>query len=134
MRLITKNTDYAIRALGFMAASGNGVHSVSDLSRELKIPRPFLRKILQILNKKGILRSQKGKGGGFVLGRPADNIYLMELVKIFQGPVELSRCIIRRGICPDVRTCMLKRKLESIEQNVIKELKSITLASLMEDV
>lgn len=131
MRLITKNTDYAMRALGFMAVNGNGVHSVSSLSKDLKIPRPFLRKILQILNKKGILKSQKGKGGGFVLGRSPDSIYLMDLIKIFQGPVELSRCVIKRGICPDVRTCMLKRKLESIEQNVIKELRSITLGSLL---
>lgn len=134
MRLITKNTDYAMRAISYMAGQGNGVHSVSDLSKDLKIPRPFLRKILQILNKNGILRSQKGKGGGFVLGLSPDRIFLIDLIKIFQGPVELSRCVIKRGICPDVRTCMLKRKIESIEQNVVKELKSITLASLLREV
>lgn len=133
MRLITKNTDYAIRALGYMAGHENGVHSVSEMADSLKIPRPFLRKILQVLNKKGVLKSHKGKGGGFILGLQPSDIFLMDLIEIFQGHIELSKCVIKRGICPDIKSCMLKRKIESIERNVLTELRSTTLADLVRD-
>ena len=56
MKLITRDTDYAIRALCFIARFKKKIVSVSELVKVLKIPRPFLRKILQTLNKKRILK------------------------------------------------------------------------------
>ena len=63
MRLITRNTDYAVRALSYISRQEEKVISVSELVKKIKVPRPFLRKILQTLNKKGILISYKGQGG-----------------------------------------------------------------------
>ena len=67
MKLITRDTDYAIRAITYMAKHKESRVSVKELVKNLKVPRPFLRKILQVLDKKGLLRSYKGKGGGFLL-------------------------------------------------------------------
>ena len=130
MKLITRNTDYAVRALVSMAEKGDSVTSVGELSGELKIPRPFLRKILQILNKRGLLQSYKGKGGGFTLARAPENIFLTELIEIFQGPLRINECFIKKGLCHNVRTCILKGKIDEIERQVIKDLKSITIKSL----
>ena len=55
MRLINRNTDYAVRAISYISRQEEKVISVSELVEKIKVPRPFLRKILQILNKKGIL-------------------------------------------------------------------------------
>ena len=131
MKLITRNTDYAVRALASMAEKGDSVTSVGELSGELKIPRPFLRKILQILNKRGLLRSYKGKGGGFSLARSPEDIFLTELMEIFQGPVKINECFTRKALCHNVRTCVLKGKIDDIESRVIRELKSITVKSLI---
>ena len=65
MKLITRDTDYAVRALCFIGQRQKRLISASELVANLKIPRPFLRKILQTLNREGILNSYKGKGGGF---------------------------------------------------------------------
>ena len=131
MKLITRDTDYSIRALRYIANHGGRVISVTELVEQTKIPRPFLRKILQILNKKGVLRSSKGKGGGFVLAVAANKIFLADLIEIFQGPLKLNECIFKRRVCPNKTTCRLKKKMDAIERYVVSELKSVTIASLL---
>jgi len=131
MKLITRDTDYAIRALCYIFKHKKKVISASDLVSELRIPRSFLRKILQKLNKKGILKSFKGQGGGFLAAKPADKIFLVDLIETFQGKVSLNECFFRKLTCPHTRTCVLRNKLDKIEKQVIKELKRITVVSLL---
>lgn len=130
MRLINRNTDYAIRALNYIAGKKGRIVSVSEIARKLKIPHAFLRKILQILQKKGLLRSFEGKNGGFALARSKDKILLVDLIKIFQGSVKFADCLFKKRICSDVRHCLLKKKIERIEHLVDAELKTVTMASL----
>lgn len=131
MKLITRDTDYAVRALCYMAETKKEIVSVPDLVKQLKIPRPFLRKILQTLNKKGVLRSLKGRGGGFMLAVATNKVFLVDLIEIFQGPLKLNECIFKKRVCPDRTTCRLKSKMDAIERHVITELKSITVESLL---
>jgi Rrf2 family protein len=107
--------------------------SVSELVNALDIPRPFLRKILQILNREGVLNSFKGKGGGFVLAVPPEKILLTRLIDIFQKPVKLTECIFKEKICSDVGSCPLKKRIDAIEQHVILELGAITIESLLRE-
>jgi Rrf2 family protein len=130
MKLLTKDTDYAVRALSYIARQKTRIVTVKELCKSLKIPRPFLRKILQILNKKKLLKSYKGKGGGFMLSRAPSRIFVIDLIKIFQGPIKLNEHIFKKGICPHIRTCVLKTKLDRIEKDVIGKLETITIASL----
>ena len=131
MKLIKRDTDYAIRALCYIAQSKDDVISVSRLVEHLNIPRPFLRKILQRLNKKGLLISYKGKGGGFSLGRKAGKIFLADLICIFQGTLKINECFLRKKTCPDTKSCPLKKKIDSIEKYVILELKKTTIGTLV---
>ena len=133
MKLITRDTDYALRAVCFIAKQNSKIVPVSRMIKELKMPGPFLRKILQVLNRKGILKSHKGQGGGFSLGIPTEKIYLVKLAEIFQGPLKLNDCIFKRKPCPSVKVCALSAKLERIEEIVKKELSLITIASLMKE-
>lgn len=131
MKLITRDTDYTVRALCYIAKHKEKKVSVSELVKELKIPQPFLRKILQILNKKRILKSYKGLGGGFRLAKPAEKIFLVDLIKIFQGPLRLNECFFKKIACPNINTCSLRKKIINLEKYVIKELESITISSLL---
>jgi Rrf2 family protein len=131
MKLITRDTDYALRALCFIARNKNRIVPVSELVRELNIPRPFLRKILQVLNKKNILNSRKGPSGGFLLALPAKKIFLIDLINIFHGPLHLNDCLLQKIGCPNTHTCVLRRKISKIEHYVLKEIGLITIASLL---
>ncbi len=131
MKLITRNTDYAIRALCFMAKNKGKMTPVSVLVKELKVPRPFLRKILQILERRGMLISARGIGGGFALAKGPEKISVLELVEIFQGPFELTECLLKKKRCPEIERCRLRKKICCIEKNFISELKAITMESIL---
>lgn len=131
MKLITRDTDYCLRALLYMAREKKRLVSVSELVRALKIPRPFLRKILQALNKKGVLASQKGSGGGFRLVKPAKDLYLLDVANIFQGKIKLNECLFKKKICPNIRNCRLKKELDNIEEYVYERLQAISIATLL---
>ncbi|PIQ89124.1 MAG: hypothetical protein COV72_04845 [Candidatus Omnitrophica bacterium CG11_big_fil_rev_8_21_14_0_20_42_13] len=131
MSLINRDTDYAIKALCFMAKQNKEKLKVSDLTRALKIPYPFLRKILQALHKHGFLAASKGKGGGFILARSPRRIFLNDLILVFQGPLKLNNCFLNKKICPDVNSCLLRRKISDIEKRLKSELSLLTLDSLM---
>lgn len=130
MKLITKDTDYAVRALIYLRGNKARVVSVSELVDNLKIPRPFLRKIMQTLTNGGIVNSQKGKQGGFKLALTADKILLVELRKIFQGKFKLTDCFFKKDACRNFDKCLLKKKILSIEKYVAGRLSAIRIADL----
>jgi len=131
MKLLTRNTDYGIRALLFIVKEKGRVVAVPELVQALKIPRPFLRKILQRLVKKGFIKSYKGVGGGFRSALPANKIYIVEVVKAFQGPISLNECFLKKELCPNRKVCPLKRKIDRIERHIVSELETITIAELL---
>ena len=131
MKLITRDTDYALRALCFIIKNKKKVMPVSLLAEKTGIPRPFLRKILQMLNRRGILASRKGQDGGFSLARPAEKINLVDLIETFQGPLHLNECFFKKLACPNVKTCILKQKIDRLEKYVVSEIRSITVVSLL---
>lgn len=132
MKLITRDTDYAVKSLVFIAKSKKDIVPVSTLVRKLKMPRPFLRRILQELNKNGIVKSYKGSGGGFQLALSPEEIFLTDIIKVFQGSPRLNECIFRKKICSDRSSCILRMKIDGIERQVISALNSINISSLMD--
>jgi Rrf2 family protein len=131
MKLITRDSDYAIRALCCIAAAKSLV-SVRDLSKKLDMPYPFLRKILQALTQAGLLLSIKGRGGGFNLAKSAKKILIVEVTKVFQGKFILTEHTFKGKICPQVKACKLKKQLDNIEKDVYAKLKKINIASIIE--
>lgn len=132
MKLITREIDYAVRALIYLADNKNeGIVSVPELVDELGITRPFLRKIMQLLAKAGVIESYKGNKGGFRLIKKPDDVYLIDLVEIFQGDFSLNECLLNKDICPNKGNCILKDRVDDIEEKVKLELESIDLSSLI---
>ena len=52
-------------------------------------------------------------------------------MKIFQGPIRLNECKFKKSDCPNISDCLLKKKIDEIEKEVILRLKTITLESLL---
>lgn len=129
--LIAKDTDYAIRALRFLARKDDHTASVAEISEELRISYSFLRKIMQILHKSGILSALKGKGGGFSLNQPAEQISLVDVIQVFQGPFCLMNCQLKQRPCPNIGTCRLHEKLEDIENYAYRTLHTLTIKDLL---
>ncbi len=133
MKLITRNTDYAIRALAYMAGREKDLVSAAELVKRLKIPRQFLRGILQELGRKGFVKSYKGVGGGFVLARRPSSIYVSGIAEVFQGPWNLSECLFKKSVCPNKGKCLLGKKIDSVTKYAKSEIGSLSIADLIND-
>lgn len=133
MNLLARDTDYAVRAILYMARHDTALVSTADLDRDLDLPRPFMRKTLQVLQKEGYLTSVKGYRGGFQLKRVPANIRLIDLMRIFQGEISLSDCLFKKKLCQCVTSCPLRRVVKSMESDLLKKLKTVTIAHLMKD-
>ena len=134
MQLLTKNTDYAIRALIYLARNDDRYVSSREISKEDRIPLPYLRRVLQQLRREKIITAREGAQGGVRLAKPPEVIGVTHLMEIFQGKIELVKCVFRRAFCHNRRTCVLRKRLKRIEENVIAELKDITIGSLVDDI
>lgn len=129
MNLIHKKTDYAIHALCHMAKKKQKV-SATELTKELKIAYPVLRGVLQVLKRNGMMRSLKGKNGGYTLALLPDKLVLTKVIRVFQGDLQLSRCIVNRNACRNLKSCQLRKKVDEIKTFAEKVFGSLTIASL----
>jgi Rrf2 family protein len=133
MKLLTKESDYAARALMHLARPGKGFVSSSDIARKEKIPLYFLRRILRTLIKHDLVESREGVSGGVRLKAKPSGIRIADLIRIFQGEIRISECMFRRRICSNRRTCVLRKRIGRIEEMVTREFENITIAGLLND-
>lgn len=88
MLSITTKSPYALSALVELHRQGAaGPVPIAELARRRDIPVQFLEQLFAVLRRAGILRSQRGVKGGYSLARPADEITVLELVELLDGPL-----------------------------------------------
>ena len=133
MKLLTKDTDYAIRALLYLARNKDKWVSSTEISKADKIPLSYLRRILQVLKKNKYLKSKEGVGGGLKLDKKPKDIGVIDLINLLQGEVKVFDCMFRKKICHNKNKCVLRKRILGIENKVIQEFKGITLGSLLND-
>ncbi len=91
MLSITTKSPYALSALVELHRQGGaGPVPIAELARRRSIPVQFLEQLFATLRRAGILRSQRGVKGGYTLARPADEITVLELVELLDGPLGAS--------------------------------------------
>ncbi|NTW82842.1 MAG: Rrf2 family transcriptional regulator [Chlorobiaceae bacterium] len=130
MKVLTKKTDYAIRALLALAAGKDSYVSAKTISAEQDIPYQFLRGLLQEMIGMELIISKEGVQGGFKLHKDADKIQVKHLIEGFQGKVQVSECMFRKQLCKNRATCVLRHEIMRIEQVVSNEFEKITIGTL----
>ncbi len=132
MKLLNKNTDYAIRALLHLGRAPAGTFvSAAEISEKQKIPYEFLRKLLRKMIASEIVESKEGGNGGYRLKSDPQKIRISELIEIFQGQLQLSECMFRRKLCENRSHCVLRHNILRIEKMVTQEFEGITVGSLL---
>jgi len=126
-------TQYAIRGLAELAArAGDQTMMVEQLAAGAALPPDFLAKIFQKLTKAGILKSTRGRGGGFALMRPTHEITLMQIVRATGqgGENGFDGCVLGLNACDDQAACPLHDLYKPIRQRLGAYLETTTLADL----
>lgn len=114
--MLSHKARYALRALVELAREDGAQLTAADLSARADAPRKFLEAILLELSRRGLVRSRRGKFGGYALGRAADTITFAEVIRVIDGPLALAPCVSRTAFrkcddCPDLATCSLREAL-----------------------
>lgn len=133
MKLLTKLTDYAVRALLCLARHRDGFVSSGAIARECRLPLPFLRQSLRILIRNRIITSHEGIEGGVRLQARPENIYLSDLIRMFQGKIRFSECMFRKKTCFNRNNCAFRKRIRLIEEKVINEFGAISIQTLLND-
>jgi Rrf2 family protein len=133
MKLLTKETDYAVRAIMHLAKRRDGFVSSRQIATAEKIPLQFLRRILQTLIREGVIESKEGISGGVRLKSRPKDIQLVDVIKVFQGNIQLADCMFQRRICSNSGKCVLRKRIQEIEELLIGQFENITIASLLKD-
>ncbi len=131
--VITRATEYAIRAVLFMAMQPPGTTVLKkDICREQEITPAFLTKILQPLIKSGIVGSHRGVRGGFYLSKSADSITLLDVIQAEEGDIHLNLCLEEVGTCQREAYCSVQKVWQEARSGLVETLNSYTFARLVE--
>lgn len=131
--IYSRTAKYGIKALTYLAQkTSSDYHTVEFIADRTEIPSEFLGKIGQDLVKEGLLESRKGRGGGFRLARPGDEICLLEVVKSIDGEEVFDRCIFDVKECSEGGTCPLHDDWVPIRDQLTALLAEKTIADLTE--
>lgn len=129
--IITRATEYAIRAVLFMASQPRGeIVLKKDICREQEITPAFLTKILQPLIKQGIVGSHRGVGGGFSLAKDPADISLLDVIKAEEGPLYLNLCLADQTSCDREPYCPVNQVWHEARAQLLKVLEKYSFAQL----
>ena len=129
--IFSTTTEYAIRGLSEMACRApDRMIMLDELVKGTELPRDFLAKVFQRLVRGGILKSSKGRGGGFSLARPTHDITLMSIVEAIEGPQAMDGCVVGLQACNDHMPCSQHDLYKPIRQRLKDYLNTTTLADL----
>lgn len=128
--MFSKACEYAIKAVIFVAQEAlvGRKTNVKQISEATNAPESFVAKILQPLSRKGILLSNKGKQGGFSIDLDKlEQIKLIEIVLITDGPDILTRCAFGLDKCSSEKPCPFHFKYKPIRESLQQSLSEISI-------
>ena len=129
---LSKFTDYAFRALIYLANNKEDNATVDKLATELEISEHHLKKIINKLAKTEYVISVKGRNGGLKLGLDPKDINLGKILLITEENLTLVECMDRPELCPLMsQGCKLKGIISQSLTHFVEEMSKYTLEDLL---
>lgn len=121
---ISKKSEYGLRAVLVLAAHYNQhLVQIKDIAEQENMPRQYLEQILNQLGKAGMIRSVRGKNGGYQLANPPTEIVVSEIIVLLEGGIELAQPT-------NDPTDIVYELFQDAEKNLLKSL-NVSLAELL---
>jgi len=128
---ITRQADYAVRAVLYLARNGEERVATSMIAGEQRIPPSFLAKIISQLSIAGLLHTSRGAHGGVMLARDSKDITLLEVVEAIDGPIQLNECVDNEGTCTFSSGCPMRPVWCEAQEELVGRLKNTNFANLL---
>jgi Rrf2 family protein len=137
--MLSQKCKYALAAILALArAPDEALLLVGEIADSENLPRKFLEAILLELNRNGLVRSRRGRGGGYALAKPAAEITFGQVVRIMDGPLAPLSCVSVNYYracddCRDEQTCAIRKVMARVREAIAAELDGTTLADALSD-
>jgi Rrf2 family protein len=129
---ITKQADYAVRAVLYLSEHENGRRMPTNkIAAEQKIPSSFLAKIISQLAIAGLVQTSRGAKGGVALSRPAREISLLDVVEAIDGPITLNECVLDPSACPFGENCKVHNVWCEVHEELVNKLEASDFQTLV---
>jgi Rrf2 family protein len=130
---ITRQADYAVRAMVYLAQLGPGHRAAtSQIAKDKQIPPSFLAKIVSQLSVAGLLQTSRGARGGVSLAKSPEEITLLDVVEAIDGPILLNECVGDSSTCVFGSDCLMKPVWCDAQQELVERLKQVNFAQFTE--
>ena len=131
MRISTKGR-YGLRTLMDIAMhQNNGAVTLNEVAKRQEISVKYLWQVINPLKTAGLLSVKRGAKGGYVLARRPEEISMLQVVNILEGPLSLVECLTHEDACNQIDTCVARSVWQEVNGAVAKVLGSITLADVL---
>ena len=128
---LTRAADYAARVLVHLAGLPSGTRLTREgLAGQAGVPEHFMGKILQSLNRGGMVTSHRGVAGGYSLTKPAEAVNLLEVVEAMEGPLLLNVCLAEGPSCDRKDWCSVHSVWVEAQEALTAVLRGATIAAL----
>lgn len=128
---VTRAADYAVRVMVHLAGLPSGQRSTRDeLAASSEVPEHFLSKILQTLSRGGLITSHRGSAGGFALAKSPEDVTLLDVVEVVDGPIQLNVCVATGVGCCRMTRCAVHHVWMDAQNALTSVLRGATLARL----
>lgn len=123
--VLSQRARYALKALLDLAEAGDTEPVMIGLiAKRQRIPQNFLALILLDLKRFGLVKSRRGREGGYLLARPPSDISFGQVIRFIEGPIALLPCVSktqyrRCADCPSERLCAVHRLLSEVRASTV---------------
>lgn len=133
MRLTTR-TNLAMRILMYCAVNTDRVNRSADIAEACNSSVNHLVQVVPELHRRGFVHATRGRAGGVTLGRPARNIRVGEVFRVFESGLPFAECFDpSTNTCPLAGNCRLRDAIKAGLAAFYRELDKTTLADLVKD-
>ena len=130
--MISTKGRYALRVMLDLADQAEGYLSLKEIADRQQISVKYLESIAAILNRSGLVRSQRGKDGGYCLARPAGEITAAQVLRLTEGTLSPVACPSLEGNpCQRAETCKTLPLWQVLDETIDRTLSSVTLEDLL---
>lgn len=126
--LITRKADYALRMVDHLARRGGGPLAGPALARAVGAPESLAGKVLQQLQRAGIVASRRGVSGGYRLAREPAELTVLEVVEAVQGPLKINVCVTEGFSCERSPHCAVHPLWADLRRLVEERLRRATFS------
>ncbi|MFQ5637501.1 MAG: RrF2 family transcriptional regulator [bacterium] len=132
--IFSRGCEYALQAMIYLAVQPSDTPVFQrEISEALNIPPHYLGKVLQSLSRSRLVISQKGKAGGFMLGKPPKSITPLDIIQAVDGPVFFDDCILGFADCSDEEPCPVHSQWKKVKQQFILMLQNKNIHQLSQE-